>query len=438
MVFLLTGVGGKGALGQAPYNMPDSLPDRQAGINPLQIGDTIPEWLWHLPLPVVNHPEGKDTITLNDCRGKLIILDFWATWCSACLDGFPKMDSLSREFGDRLAVILFNAKQTGDTPDRIKKAFERREARTGYGVTLPYVVGDSIFQQVFPHWIIPHHAWIDGAGVLRASTFADAVTRSNVAALIAGRDVAMHTKRDVIGFEAMATPLAEIHAGLGAKVEFRSLLTGYIEGLGSKQGTAITADGLTRTFLINAPLPTLYNTVFGAERGDLPLNRLVFRLPDSTGFRERYRDYESYGNRYCYEIATRATDDGRLAGRMKSDLESHFGVRMERQARDTAALVIRGYRDVRNRSTSVDGSGPRQGGAPDRRITGMDHLLSLLNDLGPIPVVDESGVVHIDIALPEAIPGHTIDDMARWLAMNGFSVGQETRRLDFAIFTQQP
>src|SRR5690606_11186126 len=47
-------------------------------IKPLQIGDTIPEALWQLPLQVVNHPKGKDTITLNDYRDKkLIILDFW-------------------------------------------------------------------------------------------------------------------------------------------------------------------------------------------------------------------------------------------------------------------------------------------------------------------------------------------------------------------------
>src|SRR5690606_538187 len=56
-----------------------------ADIKPLQIGDTIPEYLWQLPLQVVNHPKGQETITLNKHRGKLIILDFWATWCVLCL-----------------------------------------------------------------------------------------------------------------------------------------------------------------------------------------------------------------------------------------------------------------------------------------------------------------------------------------------------------------
>ncbi|WP_157278253.1 hypothetical protein [Olivibacter sitiensis] len=49
-------------------------------IQQLNIGDTIPEALWHLPLQVVNHPPtgGKDTITFNDYRGKAIILDVWS------------------------------------------------------------------------------------------------------------------------------------------------------------------------------------------------------------------------------------------------------------------------------------------------------------------------------------------------------------------------
>src|SRR5690606_20797345 len=58
----------------------------QSEIKPLQIGDTIPEELWNLPLQVVNHPDGKDTITLNDYRDKkLIILDFGGTICPPCI-----------------------------------------------------------------------------------------------------------------------------------------------------------------------------------------------------------------------------------------------------------------------------------------------------------------------------------------------------------------
>src|SRR5690606_28821750 len=75
-------------------------------IKPLQIGDTIPEVLWHMPLQMVKAgQEGSTTITLNDYRGKLIILDFWATYCSPCVAAFPKMDSLRNGFSEDLAII---------------------------------------------------------------------------------------------------------------------------------------------------------------------------------------------------------------------------------------------------------------------------------------------------------------------------------------------
>src|SRR5690606_30809751 len=77
-----------------------------ADIKPLQIGDTIPDYLWQLPLQVINHPEGKDTITLNDYRGKLILLDFWGRGCHSCIAAFPKLDTLQEQFNTDLQVIL--------------------------------------------------------------------------------------------------------------------------------------------------------------------------------------------------------------------------------------------------------------------------------------------------------------------------------------------
>src|SRR5690606_14935503 len=71
-----------------------------ADIKPLQIGDTIPEYLWKLPLQVVNHPEGKDTITLGEYRKKkLLILEFWGFSCSGCIQSINRLDTIKSRYG---------------------------------------------------------------------------------------------------------------------------------------------------------------------------------------------------------------------------------------------------------------------------------------------------------------------------------------------------
>ncbi len=43
---------------------------------------------------------------LSDWRGKVVVLNFWATWCAPCRKEMPSLDALQAEFGgDRFAVL---------------------------------------------------------------------------------------------------------------------------------------------------------------------------------------------------------------------------------------------------------------------------------------------------------------------------------------------
>src|SRR5688572_7574854 len=66
------------------------------GSKGLQVGNKMPD----IPLGVViNNKTGKTRF--SEFKGKLLILDFWDTYCSSCIEGFPKMVQLQKEFGDK-------------------------------------------------------------------------------------------------------------------------------------------------------------------------------------------------------------------------------------------------------------------------------------------------------------------------------------------------
>jgi DsbE subfamily thiol:disulfide oxidoreductase len=55
-------------------------------------------------------PAGKK-ISLKDYRGKVVFLNFWATWCEYCREELPAMERLYREFrGKGLEVVAVNIK----------------------------------------------------------------------------------------------------------------------------------------------------------------------------------------------------------------------------------------------------------------------------------------------------------------------------------------
>lgn len=65
---------------------------------PLTVGMQAPDF----ELPGLN----GDTMQLSDLRGKVVFLNFWATWCKPCVEEMPSIEVLHREFnGDGLAVL---------------------------------------------------------------------------------------------------------------------------------------------------------------------------------------------------------------------------------------------------------------------------------------------------------------------------------------------
>lgn len=52
-------------------------------------------------------PEGN-IIPLSDLKGKVIFMNFWATWCPPCVAEMPSIDDLHEEMGDEVAFVMLS------------------------------------------------------------------------------------------------------------------------------------------------------------------------------------------------------------------------------------------------------------------------------------------------------------------------------------------
>jgi peroxiredoxin len=106
----------------------------------LDVGDPAPDW-------TLRDAEGR-AHALAEYRGRVVVLDFWATWCTLCSKVMPRMEKLHRKYGGQ-GVVVFGVSswETGDPAAKMKQKnctygllLKGEEIAPAYGVeTLPAV-----------------------------------------------------------------------------------------------------------------------------------------------------------------------------------------------------------------------------------------------------------------------------------------------------------
>jgi peroxiredoxin len=106
------------------------------------------------------HTEQGDQVRLAALKGKVVLVDFWASWCAPCKTSFPALDALHREFEPRgLTVLAVNLD-------------ERRKDAEGFLAAHPHTMPvlfdpDGEAPKAFGVKGMPTSFLIDRAGIVR-------------------------------------------------------------------------------------------------------------------------------------------------------------------------------------------------------------------------------------------------------------------------------
>ncbi len=110
--------------------------------------------------------QSVETLKLSDFRGKVVVIDFWATWCPPCRKGIPDLIELKKKYGGKdfeiIGVSLDKISRGGKTAKDVVPFIKE------YGINYPIVWGDmNTIQNFGGVRSIPTTFFIDKEGKIR-------------------------------------------------------------------------------------------------------------------------------------------------------------------------------------------------------------------------------------------------------------------------------
>jgi len=404
-------------------------------IRALSIGDSVPI---QINIRLLNDQNTK--AELNDFNEKLSIIDFWATYCSPCIPGLYKLDSLQRLFQDKIKVIAVTYQDKNVVEQFVKKR----------NWQIAFAAEDTLLKQLFPYHSMPHIVWIRN-GKIKAFTSSSQISVANIQNILADYTKDIQMKKEDLSYDNSYPLFVNGNGGDGSKQLYRSLFTPYLEGLRVTYFASRNSNGeVTRINMINSPVLMLFKHAWGRQFKEFMYdNRLSIDVSDSSllyYLKNRDIDTEEWNKRnsYCYTLDVPKGFKGDLLEIMQQDLNRFFGGTLNISAsivkQRKRCLVLRVFNSelvptAVNDSlddSMIEGQYKISNLPFDRFYSGM--LVQHRNN--QLPIINLTGISgNVTMKLPADFTN--IDSLKIALAKYGISLSEETLEIDMLSIKQR-
>lgn len=310
------------------------------------------------------------TAKLSDLKGKIVLMEFWATWCGSCIQAMPHLQQLQQKYTGKLQVVTV----TNETVKRTGQFITSRPANFWFAVD----TGREI-TKLFPHQLIPHTVLISAEGKLIANTSPELVTDKVIDSLLHKQEVHLAEKKDnKMNYE----EIIKTYFFAADTVKTRFNMLPQIKGAPGVSTTWLMDSTFSgrRLTCLNLGLPTLYQIA----NNNFPYSRTI----DKT-----VKDKEK--TVYCLDIIV--AEKSELLPTLKRELAKRFDLQAKVEPQDKTAWVLKITDTSKFKKIPRNTSGKRtyaaSHGAIDQQNITMADFADFLESygLGKYPVVDETG-----------------------------------------------
>jgi uncharacterized protein (TIGR03435 family) len=298
-------------------------------------------------------PEGA-TLDAATLRGKVVVLEFWATWCGPCVAAIPHLNDLADQFKDKSVRFIAT---TAEDEATVQPFLKKRPIHAWVALDT-----NRAMNKAFAVTGIPHTVVLDKEGNIAAIAYPTELTAQHLSDLLAGKKISLSEAR---GEEVPNQKPSDKPALLEISVRPSDATNAGGFGWGNGKINA-------RACTVWRTLPLAFDTTFP---------RIVTNAPLPAGM-------------YDFTITEPQASEEEMSGLLQTALKVTFGVTGRKEARERAVFLLKIKASTAPGRTisPTQAKSFREGGG---EISGvgvtMKLLASALEESLKKPVIDETG-----------------------------------------------